>query len=59
MRPEVGVQAIPGTGEGEVVCLHEEDATMRRGETLADAIANWNSDDWTLGVVRVVYEITG
>lgn len=58
-RPRILSGLIPGTGEGEVACLHEEDVTMRRGETLADAIANWNSDDWTLGVVRAVYEITG
>ncbi|MHC8403463.1 hypothetical protein ACYZTX_29585 [Pseudomonas sp. MDT1-17] len=58
-RPGILSGLIPGTGEGEVVCLHEEDATIRSGETLADAIANWNSDEWTLGVVRAVYEITG
>lgn len=58
-RPSFLSGLIPGTGEGEVACLHEEDVTMQRGETLADAIANWNSDDWTLGVVRAVYEITG
>jgi len=50
---------LPGTGQGQVVCLHEADATIRTGETLADAIANWNSEDWTLSVVRAVYEITG
>ncbi len=58
-RPSFFSGLLPGTGEGQVVCLHEADATMRTGETLADAIASWNSDDWTLSVVRAVYEITG
>lgn len=58
-RPNFFSGLLPGTGEGQVVCLHEADATIRTGETLADAIASWNSDDWTLSVVRAVYEITG
>lgn len=58
-RPAFLSGLIPGTGEGQVACLHETDVTMKTGETLAEAIANWNGDDWCLNVVRVVYEITG
>ena len=58
-RPDFFSGLLPGTGEGQVVCLHAADATIRSGETLAEAIASWNSDDWTLSVVRAVYEITG
>ncbi|UST77174.1 hypothetical protein [Pseudomonas siliginis] len=46
----------PGT-DPQVVCLHEDEAIVIDGETLADAVANWNCDDWTLSVVRATFAL--
>ena len=35
-------------GQSLIVCMaHEDGAVIREGSTLTEAIANWNSDDWT------------
>ncbi|NWC89999.1 hypothetical protein [Pseudomonas reactans] len=57
-RPDFLEGLLPGRGEAQVVCLHETDATIRPGLTLADAIESWNNDDWTAGAVRAVYDIS-
>ena len=54
-KPEIyGIE--PGT-DPQVVCLHADEAIIVEGETLADAVANWNCDDWTLSVVRATFAL--
>lgn len=53
--PEPGCGRMPdidmhhdSDGQPLIVCMaHEDGAVVREGSTLIEAIANWNSDDWT------------